>query len=59
VQPFEKVPTLKALAPTLREPPFFVTQIIIMALFVALGIAAAKRFRIEPARAEEPVRRAA
>ncbi|MGA3091703.1 MAG: hypothetical protein ABSD75_24095 [Terriglobales bacterium] len=53
------MPTLKALAPTLREPPFFVTQIIIMALFVALGIAAAKRFRDQAALAPVPRARAA
>lgn len=45
VQLFEKVPALHALAPTQKEPPFAVTQVVVMALFVALGIAAAKRFR--------------
>jgi hypothetical protein len=45
VQLFEKVPVLKALAPTQSEPPFKVTQVVVMALFVVLGIAAAKRFR--------------
>jgi len=45
VQLFEKVPTLKAMAPRQSEPPFVVTQVVIMAIFVGLGIAAAKRFR--------------
>jgi hypothetical protein len=45
VQLFEKVPVLKALAPTQSEPPFVVTQLVIMAIFAGLGIAAAKRFR--------------
>jgi hypothetical protein len=45
VQAFEKVPALKALAPTQSEPPFLVVQTIVLALFVALGIFAAKRFR--------------
>ncbi len=45
VQLFEKVPTLKALAPTQKEAPFVVSQLVVVALFVALAVAAAKRFR--------------
>jgi len=45
VQLFEKVPALHALAPTQKEPPFAVSQLVVMALFIGLGIAAAKRFR--------------
>jgi hypothetical protein len=45
VQSFRKVPALKAMAPTQSEPPFLVTQVVVMALCVALGIVAAKRFR--------------
>jgi hypothetical protein len=45
VQAFEKVPALKALAPTQSEPPFLVTQIVVMALFVVLAIFTTKRFR--------------
>jgi hypothetical protein len=45
VQAFEKVPTLKALAPTQKEPPFLVAQLVVLAIFVALGIIAARRFR--------------
>ena len=48
VQSFEKVPPLKALAPTQTEPPFAVTQLIVLTVFVLLAIAAAVRFRIEP-----------
>src|SRR5437588_4023675 len=48
VQSFEKVPPLKALAPTQTEPPFAVTQVIVLTVFVLLAIAAAVRFRIEP-----------
>jgi hypothetical protein len=51
VQAFEKVPALKALAPTQSEPPFLVTQIVVMALFVVLAIFTTKRFRNAPARA--------
>ena len=45
VQLFQKVPALKALAPTQSEPPFAVTQLVVLALFVALGIAGAIKFR--------------
>jgi len=45
VQLFEKVPALTALAPKQSEPPFVVTQVVVMALFVALAIAAVKKFR--------------
>ena len=45
VQGFEKVPALKALAPTQEEPPFLVAQLVVLAIFLALGIVAAKRFR--------------
>jgi hypothetical protein len=49
-QLFMKVPSLKALAPTGKEPPFLVAQSIVMAAFIVLTIAAAKRFRIESPR---------
>ena len=45
VQLFQKVPALKALAPTQSEPPFAVTQLVVLALFVLLTIIAAIRFR--------------
>ncbi|MFZ0815013.1 MAG: hypothetical protein WAM78_05810 [Candidatus Sulfotelmatobacter sp.] len=44
-QMFMKVPALKALAPTQSEPPFLVTQLVVLALFVVLTILAVKRFR--------------
>jgi hypothetical protein len=47
-QAFQKVPALKALAPTQSEPPFLVTQLIVLALFFVLTIVAAIRFRIGP-----------
>jgi hypothetical protein len=56
VQCFEKVSTLKALAPTQKEPSFVVTQVVVMALFVVFAIFAAKRFREGPA---SPLARAA
>ena len=47
VQLFQKVPALKALAPTQSEPPFAVTQLVVLALFVLLTIMAAIKFRSE------------
>src|SRR6267142_5042418 len=46
VQLFQKVPTLKALAPTQTEPSFLVTQLSALVVFVVLTIVAAIRFRI-------------
>jgi hypothetical protein len=48
VQLFQRVPSLKALAPTQSEPPFSVTQLSALALFVVLTILATIKFRIEP-----------
>jgi hypothetical protein len=50
VQSFQKIPALHVLAPTQTESPFKLTQLIVLALFVVLAIAAAIRFRIEPIR---------
>jgi hypothetical protein len=46
VQAFQKVPALKAIAPTQSELPFLLSQLVVMALFVMLAIVAAIRFRI-------------
>jgi len=46
-QLFQKVPALKAMAPTQSEPPFLVAQLGCMALFVVFGIGAAIKFRID------------
>lgn len=52
VQSFMKVPALKALAPTQSEPPFAITQLVVLVLFIVLGVVAVKGFRLEsPARA--------
>ena len=48
VQAFLKVPVLKAMAPTQSEPPFLVTQLVVLAIFVALTILEAKTFRSDP-----------
>ena len=44
-QLFQKVTALKALAPTQSEPPFAITQLVVLAMFVLLTILAAIRFR--------------
>ena len=44
-QLFMKVPALKAMAPTQSEPPFKVTQLAVLVIFVALTIGSAKNFR--------------
>lgn len=50
VQSFEKIPALKAMAPTQSEPPFKLTQLVVLALFVILTLVAVIRFRPEPIR---------
>ena len=45
VQAFLKIPALNRLAPTQSESPFLVAQLALAALFVVLGIQAARRFR--------------
>ena len=44
-QLFKKVPALAAMAPTLSEPPFAITQLAATAIFFVLAIAAAIKFR--------------
>ena len=50
VQLFEKVPALKALAPTQKEPPFGIAQGVVLLIFVVLTVMAVRRFRPAPAR---------
>jgi hypothetical protein len=45
VQTFQKVPFFHALAPTQAAPPFAIAQGLLLVIFIALGIVAAKRFR--------------
>ena len=49
VQLFSKFPLLIATAPTQKEPPFLVSQLLVLVLFVWLGRAALKGFRAESA----------
>jgi hypothetical protein len=45
VQAFLKVPALHALAPKGAEPPFAVTQGLVLVAFIVLGVLSARRFR--------------
>ena len=45
VQAFLKVPSLKAAAPTQSEPALALTQLAVLGCFVALGVAAVRRFK--------------
>ncbi len=51
VQSFEKSPTLHALAPTQKEPPFAITQLIVLIFFVVVTALSVKRFRLQTASA--------
>jgi len=46
-QLFMKVPPMHALAPTGSEPPFLISEVVVMAIFIVLTIAAAIKFRPE------------
>lgn len=45
VQLFKRIPGLIAAAPTQKEPPFIVTQLVVLALFIWLGREAGKGSR--------------
>lgn len=55
-QLFRRIPALIVLAPTHKEPPYVLTQLFVMALFVVLGIAAFRRFRPHTVASERGVR---
>jgi hypothetical protein len=50
VQAFEKVPALRALAPTHSEPPFAATQLVVLAIFVTVAVFAVLKFHDVPVR---------
>lgn len=52
VQSFQKIGALKALAPIQKEPPFVVTQLVVLAIFIVLTVLAVKKFRAESPRIE-------
>ena len=45
VQSFVKVSALNALAPTQSEPPFAITQAVVLAIFILIALIAVVRFR--------------
>ncbi|HEY1424127.1 MAG TPA: hypothetical protein VGF20_11780 [Candidatus Acidoferrum sp.] len=45
-QAFMKQPALHALAPTGSEPPFLITQVVVMLIFIALTVFAVKHSRV-------------
>ena len=49
VQSFEKIPALKAIAPTQSAAPFKIAQLVTLVVFAALTTLAMRRFRIEHA----------
>lgn len=55
VQLFRRLPALSDAAPTQQEPPFLVTQVIVLALFIWLGRAAVRGFRAQPSATMERV----
>jgi hypothetical protein len=48
IQAFQKLPFLQPLAPTQTEPPFQITQLVVLALFIVLGVLAVVRFHPTP-----------
>ncbi len=46
VQAFQKVPSLRALAPKQSEPPFVITQLAVLVLFITVGVFATARFHV-------------
>ena len=51
-QLFLKVPALKQLAPKQTEPPFTITQLLVLGIFIVLGVIAAKNFSNNPSSPE-------
>jgi hypothetical protein len=50
VQTFMKVPAVHALAPTQKEPPFLIAQVVVMLIFIGLTVLAVKKFHLDLAR---------
>jgi hypothetical protein len=48
IQAFQKLLFLQPLAPTQTEPPFQITQLVVLAIFIVLGVLAVVRFRPTP-----------
>jgi hypothetical protein len=48
VQAFQKLSFLEPLAPTQSEPPFVITQVVVLAAFIVIGVVAGLRFNPAP-----------
>jgi hypothetical protein len=48
-QSFGKISALHALAPTQSEPPFLIAELVMLAVLVAFGVAAARKFHPQAA----------
>ncbi len=44
VQSFQKIPALRAKAPTQKEPPFQIAQLAVLVIFVVVGFLAVRQF---------------
>ena len=58
VQSFEKVPALHAIAPTQKEAPFAIVQVVVLLIFVGLTVLAVERFHPETQPAAQAVKSA-
>lgn len=51
IQAFQKLPLLHALAPTQKEPPFLIAQLLVLVFFVMITLIALKQFPARTVRA--------
>jgi hypothetical protein len=49
-QSFETIPALHALSPTQSDPPFKITQLVVLVLFGVVTVIAAIKFHPQPAK---------
>jgi hypothetical protein len=54
-QAFLKIGFLHALAPTGKEPPFLIAQLLTLVLFVVIGLTAFRRYRVHTAQQAAPL----
>jgi len=53
VQLFQKIPALKEISPTQNDPPFKITQLVVLLAFFTLGVIAALKFHDRPVASNE------
>jgi hypothetical protein len=58
-QAFLKIGFLHALAPTGKEPPFLIAQLVTLVLFVVIGVTAFRRYRVHTVQPASPLGAAA